>query len=214
MNQKYSKLAVALSIALLTLASAAGAAVLWDQSTFDPSAPAMAASNSPGFGGFVAHTVNDVVVPADGWHVTSISQYYSGFNYSWTSMTVGYINIIPKTGALPTGTPSAVLQPMSCVEGTPFNGSTVFIVTANVSLDLVPGEYWIGLTPNGSAGINGANLLWGSAMLGAPVATYLSPSPWANYYGAYDGAFKITGDLNTPVPTAGTTWGRIKSIYR
>lgn len=214
MNQKYPKLAALLVVALTTLAAVASADVLWDQSTIDPAGPAIVGSNSPGFGGFVAHTVNDVTVPAEGWHVTSITQYYGGFNYSWTNLSQGYVNIKPKTGALPTGGVSAVQVPMSCVISGDLDGQPIFAVTAALNLDLVPGEYWVGLTPSAPAGIDGADLMWATAQVGAPVATYMAPGPWDNFYGGYDSTFRVDGYTNAPVPAAKTTWGRIKSMYR
>lgn len=214
MNKPYTRLVAVLTLALVSLASAASASVLWDQMTIDPAGPGIVGSNSPGFGGFVAHTVNDVTVPAEGWHVTSITCLYGGFNFGWTGISQGYVNILPKSGALPTAPVSSVLVPMTCVNSGDYNGTALFAVTATLNLDLAPGEYWVGLTPTASAGINGANLLWATTQVGAAVATYLSPDPWANYYGSYDSTFKVEGDLNAPVPAANTTWGRVKSLYR
>lgn len=213
MQNRYSKFAV-LALALVALAPAALADVLWDQSTVDPAGPGIVASNSPGFNGFVAHSVNDVVVPAEGWHITRITQYYGGFNYNWEFLSSGYVNVTPKGGSLPSGTPSNVAVPMSCANTGDVMGTALFSVVANVSIDLVPGSYWIGLTPSGPAGLDGANLLWASAMVGSPVATYMAPGPWDAFYGNYDGAFKIEGYVNAPVPTGNTSWGRVKSLFR
>ena len=48
--------------------------------------------------------------------------------------------------------------------------------------------------------------------MGATVATYAAPGPWANYYGNYDGAMKIEGDR--VVPVSATTWSGVKALYR
>jgi hypothetical protein len=213
MRKPYTTLAAILALALSTLATAAGAAVLWDQSTIDPNGPGIVGSYSPGFGGFVAHTVNDITVPAEGWHVTSITQYYAGFNYAWTNLTLGYVNIQPKSGALPTAAVSAVQVPMSCVISGDYQGQPIFAVTAALNLDLVPGSYWVGLTPIAPAGLDGANLMWATTTIGSPVATFLSPGPWDVFYGDYDSTFRVEGDVNAPVPTAATTWGRLKAMY-
>lgn len=214
MHQKYTRIAALAAAALLAAATVASADVLWDQSTIDPAGPGIVGSNSPGFGGFLAHTVNDVTVPAEGWHVTSITCYYGGFNYAWTGLSSGFVNIQPKTGALPTAAPSATAAPMTCVQSGDYQGTAIFAVTAVVNVDLVPGDYWIGLTPTAPAGIDGADLLWATAQVGDPVATFLSPGPWDVYYGNYDSTFKVEGMLNAPVPTSNSTWGRVKSLYR
>ena len=214
MSLTTNRIAVAL-ISLMLLAPGAGAMVLWDQGTIVPAGPGIPSSNSPGFGGFVIHSVNDVTVPASGWHVTSITAFYGGFNSSWTSLTQGYLYVQPKTGALPTLAPAVVQQPMSCVVDVPLStllNQTVYAVTANVNLDLVPGEYWIGIAPTASAGINGANRQWPSATVGDPVASYNAPNPWANIVGNWDSAWIINGEITVPVETNG--WGAIKSLYR
>ena len=117
-----------------------------------------------------------------------------------------------ETGALPTVIPGGPLQPMSGAFAGPIQGQPVMSVTASgLNIALTPGEYWVGITPNATAGINGVNLQWPAAMLGAPVATYSSPNPWANLYGDYDGTIRIEGDL--PVAVEASTWGGIKSLY-
>jgi hypothetical protein len=204
---------VALAVLLLGLAPAAGAVVLWDQMVLDLNGPGIANCNAPGFNGVVAYSVNDVTVPAPGWVITRITQYYSAFNAGWVGgVTQGLVYVQPKTGGLPTINPGGPLQPMSAAHAGPIQGQPVIAVTASgLNIALNPGEYWVGITPNATAGINGANLQWPTAMLGAPVATYAAPGPWANLYGAYDGTIRIEGDV--PVPVEASTWGGIKSLY-
>jgi len=212
MNLKYSKIAVALCALFLTAATAAQAITLWDQSaiSLDPNAPSIANWKATGFGGGIVHSVDDVTVSGMAWHVTSITEYYSTWNPNWTSLTQGYLHVWPKTGALPTQNPTVdPIVSMTCVDTGDPNG--VFAITASgLDLTLPPGDYWIGITPIASAGAFGANNQWPALnTIGAPVASY--DTAWHNYYGNYDGAMKVEGDL--PTPTSNTTWGRIKTLY-
>ncbi len=212
MRKRYA-VTVALGL-LLGLAVSANAAVLWNQSTIDPNGSGIASSVTTGFGGGSVYSVNDVTVPASGWVITRVTQYYSGFNTGWVGgITQGYLTIIPKSGALPTGTPSSSLIPMSGSWDIPQStllGQDVMDVVANVNIALPPGDYWIGLAPKATAGINGINQVWPAAMVATPVATY-APAPWANYYGNYDMSQLIEGDF--PTPAKGSTWGAVKALY-
>jgi len=213
MRLGYVRSAGIMLVAAVALVGTASAATLWDQSTIDINGPGITASNSPGFGGFVRHSVDDVTVPAGGWMISSITQYYSNWNGSWVGgVTQGYVNIISKSGPLPAGVPSAVLVPMSASYDAPQFGQGVIAVTCPVSINLPAGDYWIGITPSGSAGISGANLMWPSAKLGDSVATYQAPGPWSNNYGNYDGAFKIEGEAQ-PVAAEPVTVSKIKAQY-
>jgi hypothetical protein len=174
----------------------------------DPNGPGIANSYSPGFGGFVIHSVNDVTVD-DTWHVQSITQYYSAWNFNWGSLTTGYLHVAPKTGAMPTFDPATDVQvPMSAT----LAGDNVFAVTATgLNIDLTPGEYWIGITPVAPAGISGANLQWAAPLVGVTIASHENGA-WHNYYAGYDGAILIEGER--PVSVDANTWGSIKSLYR
>jgi hypothetical protein len=212
MTRKLKVYLVAIALLSCALGSQAGAVVLWDQSTLDLNGPGIANSNSSGFNGFVAYSVNDVTLSSN-CVITRITQYYSAFNSSWLNLTQGRVYIEPKTQSLPTVAPGGgSLIPMSAASAT-IQGQPVIVVTASgLSIPLSPGEYWIGITPTAGAGINGANLQWPAAMVGTPVATFFSPAgPWNNTYGSYDGTLLIEGEL--PVPVAPATWGGVKSLF-
>jgi hypothetical protein len=198
---------ITLSLLLSLIAGASGAMVLWDQSVFDPNGPGIANSHSPGFNGFVIHSVNDVTVDAT-WNVQSITQYYSSWNFNWGSISTGYLHIAPKTGALPTFNPTTDVQvPMTAtlVDG-------VFVVSATgLNIDLAAGEYWMGITPVAPAGISGANLQWAAPIVGDAIASHENGA-WHNYYAGYDGAILVEGER--PVSVDSSTWGSIKSLYR
>jgi hypothetical protein len=212
MSFRYGKASLVAGI-LLAFSTNAHAMVLWDQSTIVPAGPGIAASNSSGFGGVIAHSVDDVTVPASGWVITKITQYYSAFEPNWVGgVTQGFLNIQPKSGSLPTGPVATTQIPMSAVfdaaQGArSASGSSP---SPNVSISLPAGDYWIGITPSKSATINGVNLMWPSAMVSDPVATF-SSGAWHSSYLGWDGAFLIQGDL--PVPAQSSTWGNLKAHY-
>lgn len=207
----------ALSLVLLT-SSTAQAVVLWDQSTINPSLNGVLANHATGFNGFNSHAVNDVTVPASGWVVTKITQWYAGFDPNWVNgITSGYIDVFPKTGPLPLATdlPSAVqVAGWSCVQDpvrTAQLNQSVLQVSLTVNLNLPPGNYWIGICPRRSNSAFGANSLWSSNQVGDPEATQLVPGPWTTNAGR-DGAFLIEGEV--PVPTESKSWGSMKALYR
>jgi hypothetical protein len=209
-------LVAAVAALLVCLASAAGAAVLWDQSALDPNGNSIPNSKSPGFGGFTIYSVNDITVPASGWVINSISSYWSDWNYSWYSggAPTGYLIIMPKTGSVPVGTPStSTVVALTWVDGAV--GPNIGTMTAGgLNVPLVPGDYWITVSPIGPAGIDGANLQWPSTThLGSDVSAF-DTGAWHAYNPGEDGAFKIEGQSNDPTPSLHSTWGSIKALYR
>ena len=203
-----TNLAFALLLSL-SLSSPGRAEVLWDQSTLDLAGPGIANSYSPGFGGFVIHSVDDVTVAGSGWNVEKITQYYSTWNPNWTSITTGYLHVAPKTGPLPTFNPSTDIQvPMSASY---LSGDVLKVTAAGLNIPLAPGDYWIGITPVAGAGIFGANLQWSAALVATTVANW-ELGVWHNYYAGYDGAILIEG--SRPVAVESGSWGDIKSLYR
>ena len=209
--------AVAALTLVLATSSAAQAVTLWDQSTIVPAGPGIPASYSSGFGGFISYAVDDVTVPAPGWVVTKITQWYSAFDPNWVGgVTQGYVNVYPKSGPLPLATdlPSAVLVPMSCVNDAAQSaavGQPVIAAFANVNINLPAGQYWIGIAPRRSPSPLGVNRMWPSATVGDPVALHLNGAAWAQAVGNWDGAFRVEGEV--PVPTEPTSWGSMKALY-
>jgi hypothetical protein len=200
-------------ISVLALAGSATAEVLWDQSGLDPNQNGIANSISPGFGGFVIYAVGDVTVDGSGWHVDSITQYYSSWNFDWlAAIANGSLHVFPKTGPLPVGDPAtSATVTMTAASNNP---DVIEVTASGLSLDLSPGDYWIGITPSAPAGIFGANLQFASdTLVGDPVAVYDTMFPgWGNAYGALDGAMLIEGTRPTPVED--TSWSQVKSLYR
>ena len=220
MRLRYAVAAFAL---VMATSSAAQAVVLWDQSTINTAGNGVLASHATGFNGFNAHSFNDVTVPASGWVVTRITQWYSGFDLNWVGgLSNGYIDVIPKTGPTPLATdlPSAVQitapGSWSCVQDpvrTAQLNQAVLQVSLNVNLNLPAGNYWIGICPRRSNSPLGANSMWASTAVGDPVATNLAPTPaWSTHPQGFDGTFMIEGEV--PVPTESKSWGSMKALYR
>jgi hypothetical protein len=201
------------ALSLLFLVQAAGADILWDQSTLDLAAPGIANSESPGFGGFEIHTVGDVMIAGTGWSIETITLYYSSWNQDWlTAVTQGYLHVFPKNGSLPTEDPTqSQVIAMSASWGV--TSDIIEVAASGLGLWLDPGEYWIAITPMGPAGLFGANLQFPTAVIGDQAASYDTMFPgWTNMYPGYDGAMLIEGEMAVPVESS--SWGGIKSIYR
>jgi hypothetical protein len=214
---RHSKIVAAAALLLASSAMAAGAAVLWDQSPLDLAAAGIANSKSPGFGGFTTYSVNDVTVPASGWTINTITEYYSDWTY-WSNANAGtgYLIIMPKTGSLPVGAPSlTTIVPLTWVD-TVISGQGVNVMTAaGLSVVLPAGSYWITVSPIApNDPFNGPDLQWPSSVhSGAAIASY--DTAWHNFYGSTgEGAFKIDGLLGGATPTIHGSWGSLKALYR
>ena len=203
-----------------SVATCSGAAVLWDQSaiSFSSSAPGIANSYYTGFGGGPFYALNDITVGGAGWNVTTITEYFS--DWAGVDMNVkaptGYLIVMPKTGAVPTGTPTTTTVPLTWVD-TAQSGQGVYVMTAaGLNLDLLPGDYWITVAPvQRLDSFNGNNSGWPAlSVVGSPVATY--DGSWAdhNIYGNYDSAFMLEGSLLLPTAAKTQSWGGLKALYR
>jgi uncharacterized protein (TIGR03382 family) len=202
-------------LTLAVLASAANAAVLWDQSALDTGQTSVGLLNtvSPGFNGMVIFDVNDVTVPAGGWTIQSISSYFTTFNSAGTSAV---LNVFPKSGNLPLATDNPKASPIG--SGTTvavssnefvFNSQGIREYTASgLNIVLAPGEYWIGLTPVQPTGPFGADNQWSTTSpmgVGSAGRSDDFGPNWFNYGGlagaasTLDGAMKIQG---IPAPGA------------
>ena len=211
-----------LASTLLLLAVAANAAVLWDQSTIDPFDAGYfdMVAGGPPFGSTV-YTVSDVTVPAPGWVVSSVAIYASNFDFdSWAGITTARLNIFPKSGPAPLATNDPTLGTSVPVVLTSF-GDYWEIKATGLSNVLPPGDYWIGLTPNApnanelhikflGAGVGSPSYSWDK--FGFPAPSWgIGPFPGAS---TGDASFKVEGVVSGPVPTAKTTWARVKTLYR
>ena len=218
MYLRHPRVALALAMFLVSVAATANAALLWDQSaiSFSTSAPGIMNYNFTGVGGYQIFSANDVTVPAGGWTINTITEYWS--DWQGVDMNVkspaGNLIIVPKTGSLPAGVPTTTSVALTWVD-TAQSGQGVYVMTcAGLNVTLPAGDYWITVAPNGRVdNFFGNNQMWPSNMQGDPVATWYG-GVWADLYGNWDGAFKIEGISGGPTPTQSSSWGMLKALYR
>ena len=150
--------------ATAAIAGSANADVLWDQSSlnWDQAGYQNSVSGSPPFGG-TSYTVCDVTVPSTGWTISSVTMYFTDFNFDWAgNVHQGRLNVFSKSGSLPASSNDpglGTLVSMSDTEGYDSSvGQSYNIVTASgLNVSLAPGSYWIGITPIISDLENGLN---------------------------------------------------------
>ena len=219
MSLRHARNTAALGLLLLSLAGAAQAAVLWDQSaiSFSPSAPGIYNGKFTGFGGSTSYCVNDVTVPAGGWTISVITEYFSNQTFADMQLTApnGNLIIMPKTGTMPVGTPTVTTIPLTWTATTQGIQAVYVMTTGNLNLNLAAGDYWITVSPITPVdNFNGNNLQWPALNhYGADVATF-NGAAWVSYYPGYDGAFMIEGVAGGATPTKAGTWGSLKALYR
>jgi len=195
---------------------------LWDQSAIDETIGGFfnSISGNPPFG-LTYYVVNDVTVPASGWMVQSIKVRFSGVSATWGGgISQGRLVVYPKVGSLPLNTENPGTLSMVPMSGAFITGgvNNYWDVTASgLNLALLPGDYWIGITPAAPAGFFGPETQRAAAVhVGDDAATWnahASPLAWATNAGK-DGNILIIGTPGLPTPTAPSTWGAIKKLYR
>jgi hypothetical protein len=136
------------------MASAAGAEVLWDQSTlmptpYDGSFDESSNSCNAISGNTKVHIANDVHfdLPV---HITTVRIYETPGNVQ--AATQAYLWIRPKTSVLPTTSSDSLELPSTLVNITPVTvgtGSSQYVRVSATGLDieLPAGDYWVSLTP-------------------------------------------------------------------
>lgn len=211
--------------AISLIASGATAEVLWDQSGID--ATFSVYDSESGCGGMMGSTIHaaDDFMVGDQVTVEQITTYYGLTSGDMTWLTQAYLSITPKTGTLPTEDPhvASYLVPITVSVVDPGDGGPWYheVVAAGLSIALMPGEYWVSLTPaNYSAGPAGPNYHYGSTMSwGNELAIYefcgmFGDGPWVNYFNpGHDFAFKIEGSIDV-VANEDESWSNLKALYR
>jgi hypothetical protein len=208
----------------LSFATAAGAVVLWDQSTLnatkDGTVNLVSSSCSQISGNTKVHTAMDVHFD-NPVTITNVRIYETPGNVQ--AATQAYLWIAPKTGPLPTASSTTVEAAANLVTITPVSlpgGQVIEVSANNLNIGLPAGDYWVSLTPRHSLGV--FPYTWHIYAVG-PVVNDPTPAIVActvNSNWVYpldpqsrpDYSIKIEGTL--PVPTLQTSWSRVKSIYR
>src|SRR5262245_21333874 len=155
---RHSRLIAVACVMLLSLATAAGATVLWDQSNWNTngegSVNLSSSSCSQITGNTKFHTASDVHF-SQPVHITTVRIYETLGNVQ--AATSAFSWIAPKTGAFPTECASAVNNAANnatiTVTTETKNAVTEAVVTAaNLNINLAAGDYWVSLTPKHSLG--------------------------------------------------------------
>lgn len=222
---RHSKLFAASTALLLSLASAAGAMVLWDQSNWnlvgEGSLNMYATSCSPITGNTKQHTACDVHFSTP-VHLTSVTIYESDGNVFGASQA--FLWIAPKTSAMPTNSTTeltAAANNTAITTSVVTNGDAfaIAVTASGLSIDLPAGDYWVSLTPKHSIGFfpYSVHLVTDGAVVGDPTPSLNSCTTNNSWFyflapNLYDYAIKIEGDA--AVPTHASSWGRIKTMYR
>jgi len=154
--------------------------------------------------------VNDVTV-GETWHVSSITQYYSSWNFDWLNLQQGYVTIMPKTGDLPTLDPTG--GEMVAMSAYSYNADCIAVTLTDMEVVLEPGEYWIGITPQGPVGMFGANMQFATDTVGVDIASFDTMfGAWGNTYPGYDGAMLIEGEA--VVATESVSLSEVKALFQ
>lgn len=213
-------LAAALVVGLAAVATAQ-TTVLWDQSDYDQvDVGGLWDSDSGCFPfGLTFHAASDIRI-FDEVTITKITTWYSYFNFDTGSAFQAYLYIAPKTGSIPVDgvdlpQENGTLVPVSAVA----NEYAFWVISAEgLSISLSPGDYWVCLTPTLPGGFFGPDThVRALSTWGDPTAQYEycgeNPSTWFPNEANYDASLLIEGTVDV-VPTAETTWGDMKALFR
>jgi len=226
------------AFAMLTLASAASAVVLWDQTNLKPvvSAGQIVGDGSVNLGSngcsqisgnTRVHNTSDVTF-ATPVVVTKITILEKAGNVQ--AATQAFLWIGQKTGPFPTVPSDSLynltvglrLVPITVSAPQVVNGVSCVAVSTTLNRALAAGDYWISLTPRHNLGIfpYSIHFITDGPIVGSPTRAIEACTVNSNWFtpldvpypGGLDYSIKVEGDI--PVPAVGSTWGRLKSIYR
>ena len=217
---RHTRLIAAASALLLSLASAAGAEVLWDQSNWD-TRPVNANEGSINLssnacsqisGNTKVHTANDVHFDHP-VHITTVRIYETFGNVQ--AATLAYLWIRPKNSVLPTTSSDSlelagIQVPITAVTETNGLAQCVRVSAVGLDIELPAGDYWVSLTPRHNLGVFPWTIhLASTSAVGDPTAAIGActlNSDWFYPVNAslHDYAMKIEGEFHGPTATAPT----------
>jgi len=215
---RHSRLVAATTALLLSLASAAGAEVLWDQSNWNPSglgsADLSSTSCSPISGNTKVHIANDVHFDAP-VHITTVRIYETFGNVQAATQALLWIH--PKNGVLPTTVSDSLELAALTVSITPVTetigpNSCVRVSATGLDIELPAGDYWVSLTPKHSGSTilpYTVHLITSGPVVGDPSADIVactSNSTWLYPLDPNrpDYAMKIEGEVHRPTASLPT----------
>jgi len=202
--------AFALSLPLAFLATSAGAAVLWDQSSWhaqEGSVNLNSTSCSQISGNTKAHVANDVHFDTP-VVIKTVRIYETTGNVQAASSA--YLWIAPKTGPVPTEPASLVTlvanqKPITSATEVVGGNTAVVVTCANLNISLPAGDYWVSLTPRHSLGLFPYSVakVVTTGVVGDPSRVIVACTENSNWLlplapATWDYAMKIEGDQ--PVP--------------
>jgi hypothetical protein len=207
MPVRHSKLIAAAAALLVSLASAAGAEVLWDQSNWDPAlngtVDLSSASCSQVSGNTKVHVASDVHFDAP-VHITTVRIYETpGFVQTATQALLW---IHPKNGVLPTTVSDSLELAALNVNITAVNETpqVVRVSATGLDIELPAGDYWVSLTPKHSYGGTPPytyHIITSGPVVGGPSAAIVACTSNSNWVyplapNLYDYSIKIEGEVH------------------
>jgi hypothetical protein len=218
MPLRHSRLIAAAAALLLSLASAAGAEVLWDQSSlmappYDGTLNESASSCSQVSGNTKAHIASDVHFD-NPVHITTVRIYETPGNVQ--AATQAYLWIHPKNSVLPTTSSdslelASIQVNITAVTVGP-NGPAQFVRVSATGLDieLPAGDYWVSLTPRHNLGTlpYTFHIIASGPVIGDPDPSIVACTVNSNWLYALpahpDYAMMIEGEVHRPTAAAPT----------
>ena len=215
MSTRHSRLIAAATAVLLSLASAAGAEVLWDQSNWDPAlngtVDLSSASCSPVSGNTKVHVANDVHFDAP-VHITTVRIYETIGAVQTATQALLWIH--PKNGVLPTTVSDSLELAGLNVNITAVNETpqVVRVSATGLDIELPAGDYWVSLCPKHSYGGVAPytyHLITSGPVIGDPSPAIVACTSNSNWVypldpNRSDYAIKIEGEIHRPLATAPT----------
>jgi len=214
---RHSRLVAAATALLVSLASAAGAEVLWDQSNWitntEGSVDISSASCSQISGNTKVHIANDVHFD-NPVHITTVRIYETFGNVQ--TATQAYLWIHPKNGVLPTTSSDSlelagIQVNIAAVTETIGVNQCVRVTASGLDIELPAGDYWVSLTPRHNLGIfpYTVHLTTSSAAVGDPAAAIVACTVNSTWLYPLDPsrpdyAMKIEGEVHGPTATIPT----------
>jgi hypothetical protein len=210
-------LAAAASLVLISLATTAGAEVLWDQSNWDLNNGTIDLSSnscSQISGNTKVHVANDVHFDSP-VRITTVRIYETTGTVEGATQALLWIH--PKNSVMPTTVSdslelASLLVNINSVNETVGANTRVRVTAAGLDIELPAGDYWVSLTPRHNYGGTppySYHLVTTSAVIGDPSAAIVactSNSTWTYPLAPslYDYSIKIEGEVHRPTVQAAT----------
>ena len=165
-------------VAVVAFATAAPAAVLWDQSNYETAPNALVDEEFLDYPTYSSYMMMDVVASTD-WTVDSVSIYLTdGQNGVWQAINQARLNVFSWTpGSLPLASDDPAAGTLVSVTMTDL-GDTFKMTASGLNLDLSAGNYWIGLAPQATHATQGQEFHRAAPIIGDNAA-------WRNPGGAF-----------------------------